>query len=99
MTVLGLNAEAQNIWGHMALIDKAHLKAGQRVRTLLEREILAADTRELEGKGWMDYDVAEIEGEGALRVARVEDRAPETVRVPARATRHPSPIERDLWQG
>lgn len=99
MSIIGLEEEAQALWEKMALIDQAHLRAGQRVRALLNREILEADTRELERRGWMDYDVAEIEGEGALRVARVEARAPETVRVSARRTRRPFPVERDLWQG
>jgi hypothetical protein len=99
MSVIGLDAEAEDLWKQMALIDQAHLKAGQRVRALLEHEILEGDTRELERKGWMDYDVAEIEGEGALRVARVEARAPETMPVQARTTRRPFQVERDLWQG
>jgi len=99
MSVIGLEAEAEDLWNQMALIDQAHLRAGQRVRALLEREILRADTHELERRGWMDYDVAEIEGEGALRVARVEARAPETVQVSGRTTRQPFPVERDLWQG
>jgi hypothetical protein len=99
MRVIGLEAESEDLWNQMALIDQAHLRAGQRVRALLEREILKADTRELERRGWMDYDVAEIEGEGALRVARVAARAPDTVLVPAKATRQPFPVERDLWQG
>lgn len=99
MSVIGLEAQAEDLWNQMALIDQAHLRAGQRVRALLEREILKADTRELERRGWMDYDVAEIEGEGALRVARVEARAPDTVSVSGRTTRQPFPVERDLWQG
>jgi hypothetical protein len=99
MRVVGLDGEAEQLWQKMALIDRAHLRAGQRVRALLESEILTADTRELERRGWMDYDVPEIEGEGALRVARVADRAPETVLVPTRTTRHAFPVDRDLWQG
>ena len=99
MNVIGLEAEAEDLWKQMALIDQAHLRAGQHVRALLEREIVRADTHDLEQRGWMDYDVAEIEGEGALRVARVEARAPDTVSISARMTRQPFPVERDLWQG
>jgi hypothetical protein len=99
MSVIGLETEAEDLWKQMALIDQAHLRAGQRVRALLEHEILEGDTRELERSGWMDYDVAEIEGEGSLRVARVEARAPDTTAVPARSTRRPFRVERDLWQG
>jgi hypothetical protein len=99
MRVTGLDNEAERLWRDMDLIDQAHRGAGQRVRKLLNREIRNGDTRDLERRGWQDYDVEEIEGEGALRVARVEARDPETVRISARLTRQLLPVERDLWQG
>jgi hypothetical protein len=99
MRVIGLGEEAARVWQDMDLIDQAHLRAGQRVRALLNREIMKADTGELQRQGWQDYDVEEIEGEGALRVARVEARDPDLVRVSARQTRQLLPVERDLWQG
>jgi hypothetical protein len=99
MQVIGLGENAAALWRDMDLIDQAHRRAGQRVRVLLNREIRKADTRELERQGWQDYDVEEIEGEGALRVARVEARHPDVVRVSARQTRRLLPVERDLWQG
>ena len=81
MRVIGAEDQAAALWRDMSNIDQAHLRAGQRVRGLLNRQILKGDTRELERRGWQDYDVAEIEGEGALSVARVEARGPETVTV------------------
>jgi hypothetical protein len=99
MRVTGLEEEAERLWQEMDVIDQAHRRAGQLVRKLLNREIRNADTRELERGGWQDYDVEEIEGEGALRVARVESRDPKTVRISARLTRQLLPVERDLWQG
>lgn len=99
MKVLGLEADAAQLWQEMDRIDQAHLRAGQRVRALLNREILNANTTELERSGWSDFDVAEIEGEGALRVARVEARAPGTVRISSRQTRQLVAVERDLWHG
>lgn len=99
MQVIGLASEEDSLWQDMDLIDQAHLRAGQVVRKLLNREIRKGDTRELERRGWQGYDVKEIEGEGALRVARVEARAPETVRISARQTRELFSVERDLWQG
>lgn len=99
MKVVALGDEAEELWREMELIDQAHLRAGQRVRRLLVREILNGDTRELEVRGWQDYDVEEIHGEGALRVARVEARHPETLRVATRQTRQLLPVDRDLWQG
>lgn len=97
MKTLGLGDEAQQLWQDMDLIDQAHLRAGQRARALLNREIAKSDSAELERRGWRDFDVAEIEGEGALRVARVIARAPATVLVPARETRELRAVERDLW--
>lgn len=99
MRVVALAADARQLWEEMARIDQAHLRAGQRVRALLNREIQNADMAELERSGWSDFDVAEIEGEGALRVARVEARAPGTVRISSRQTRQLVPVERDLWHG
>jgi hypothetical protein len=97
MNVIGLGPEASEFWREMGVLDQAHHRAGQRVRVLLVREILAGDTRQLEERGWQDYDVEEIEGEGSLRVARVEARAPEIMRIGARQTRQLLPAERDLW--
>jgi len=99
LRVAGLQEETDELWRDMEVIDQAHRRAGQRVRALLVREILEGDTRELEVRGWQDYDVEEIEGEGALRVARVEDRHPDPLRVSTRLTRQLLPVDRDLWQG
>ena len=62
MKIIGLGAEADDLWRDMDLIDQAHLRAGQRVRKLLVREILNGDTRELEVRGWQDYDVERSKG-------------------------------------
>jgi hypothetical protein len=99
LKVAGLEEQTDELWRDMELIDQAHRRAGQRVRALLVKEILEGDTRELEVRGWQDYDVEEVEGEGALRVARVEDRHPDTLRVSTRMTRQLLPVDRDLWQG
>jgi hypothetical protein len=99
-TVAGVGAEAEELWKDMELIDQAHRRAGQRVRALLVKEILDGDTRELEARGWQDYNVEEIEGEGALRVARVEARHPDVLRVNARDTRQLLPVDGELlWHG
>lgn len=99
LKVAGLEGETDELWRDMEVIDQAHRRAGQGVRSLLVKEILDGDTRDLEVRGWQDFDVEEIEGEGALRVARVEARHPDTLRVSTRATRQLLPVDRDLWQG
>ncbi len=97
MEVAGFEDETDELWRDMETIDGAHRRAGHRVRQLLVKEILEGDTRDLEVRGWQDYDVEEIEGEGALRVVRVEARHPNTLRVSSRQTRQLIPIGRDLW--
>ena len=59
----------------MSTIFAAHLQAGNEVRKLLVEEIRKADSAALLQRGWSDYDVESIEGEGALRVARIAGRA------------------------
>jgi hypothetical protein len=97
--VIGARERFRELWDAMGAIDSAHRKAGFQVRALLVEEIRRGDRSALTARGWADFDVKEIEGEGALRVARVEGRAPDTLRVPRTRTRHPFPIGRDLWLG
>jgi hypothetical protein len=97
--VIGARDRFRELWDGMGVIDSAHRRAGFQVRALLVEEILGGDRSPLTTQGWADFDVEEIEGEGALRVARVEGRAPETQRVPRTRTRRPFPIGRDLWLG
>jgi hypothetical protein len=99
MAVIGERERFRELWDGMGAIDSAHRKAGFQVRALLVEEIRRGDKSALAAEGWADFDVEEIEGEGALRVARVEGKAPNTERVPRTRTRRPFPIGRDLWLG
>ena len=99
LAVTGARERFGEYWEAMGLIDSAHRKAGMHVRALLVDEILRGDRSVIAAQGWADFDVEEIEGEGALRVARVEGRAPETQSVPRTRTRRPFPLARDLWLG
>jgi len=99
LKLAGREHEAQDDWGAMGEIHAAHVGAGQRVRSLLVKEISKGDAEELAGRGWADYDVEEIEGEGTLRVSRVEARSPRTVDVAIHQTRRLFELDRDLWQG
>lgn len=96
-TVIGAQDRFRELWDGMGAIDSAHRRAGMQVRALLIREILRSDRSLLVSQGWADFDVEEIEGEGTLRVARVDARAPEPQRIPRTRTRRPFPIGRDLW--
>jgi hypothetical protein len=99
LELAGRRDEAQEDWKAMAAIHAAHVSAGQLVRSLLMDEIGKGDAEALAEQGWADYEVAEIEGEGTLRVARVEARSPEAVDVAIHQTRRLLELERDLWQG
>jgi hypothetical protein len=99
LEVIGARERFREIWDGMGMIDSAHRRAGFQVRQLLVDLLLRGDSSALEARGWADFDVVEIEGEGALRVARVEDRAPATERVPRSRTRRPFAVGEDLWLG
>lgn len=99
LEVIGARARFREIWEGMGLIDSAHRKAGYQVRQLLVEQILHGDSSALVAHGWADFEVAEIEGEGALRVARVEDRAPATEQVPRSRTRRPFALGEHVWLG
>lgn len=87
MSVIGLASEANTLWQKMEIIHKAHQQAGQKLRKLLEREVLNADIRELERNGYIDCELPEVDGGGLLRVARVMERSPNTYMVSKRTTR------------
>jgi hypothetical protein len=95
--VIGARERFRELWDGMGAIDSAHRRAGFQVRALLVEELVGGDRSLLISQGWADFDVEEIEGEGALRVARVEGRAPDTQLIPRTRTRRPFTIGRDLW--
>ncbi|HLH64160.1 MAG TPA: hypothetical protein VKV27_00515 [Solirubrobacteraceae bacterium] len=90
---------ADELWQAMSTIFVAHLQAGNEVRKLLVEEIRKADSAALLQRGWYDYDVESIEGEGALRVARIVGRAPDLADVPRSRLRKPFRVSEDLWLG
>jgi hypothetical protein len=90
---------ADELWQAMSTIFAAHLQAGNEVRKLLVEEIRKADSAALLQRGWSDYDVESIEGEGALRVARIAGRAPDLADVPRSRLRKPFRVSEDLWLG
>ncbi len=90
---------AEGYFTAMKEIRSAHISAGQEVRKLLVQELRAADLRQLLREGWDDYDIEAVEGEGALRVARITGVAPESVLVPRGRLRKLFSIGDDLWLG
>jgi hypothetical protein len=90
---------AEELWKAMSVIFAAHLQAGNEVRKLLVEEIRRADSADLLRRGWSDYNVESIEGEGALRVARIAGRAPDILDVPRSRLRKPFKVSEDIWLG
>lgn len=86
-------------WNAMADIAAAHQRAGQEVRRLLVNEIRQGDTASLLQRGWSDYDVESIDGEGTLRVARIAGRSPDVSEIAHSRLRKLFTISEDQWLG
>ncbi len=95
---IGVGDEAAALWTAMGEIFEAHLRAGQDVRKLLEKAVLATDPEELVQRGRVDVGLVEMDA-GTLSVVRVEARSPETVAVDEDDLRVMTEVEPDLWQG
>jgi hypothetical protein len=90
--------EAAPVWRQMERLDRAHLKAGQEVRRLLEDQIEDADLAALRSSGFMAVRLG-IPGTGSLGVFRIEAIAPDTLLVPASEIRVVQDLPEDLWHG
>jgi hypothetical protein len=75
------------------------MRAGNQVRQRLLDEIARSESTELLRTGWADYDAEEIEGEGALRVARIVGIGPEVEEVPRGKLRKLARVSEDAWHG
>ncbi len=95
MNLIGIE-EPDILWQQMGRIDRAHRKAGARIRDMLLEEVRNADLSTLEGDGFMDFELP-TEGAGTLTAFRVEGKAPDKELVSARLLRNPFPVGRNLW--
>ena len=84
MRFIGLGGKAKEYWEVASAIERAHLKAGQHIRQLLLKQVLAADLRQLERLGKLDFGLPDADG-GSLTAFRVKQILPGTFKVsPAR---------------
>jgi hypothetical protein len=99
MQLIGEEARTEEIWAAMEKLHGAHMRAGNQVRQRLLDEIARSESTELLRTGWADYDAEEIEGEGALRVARIVGIGPEVEEVPRGKLRKLARVSEDAWHG
>jgi len=93
---VGLDSESDEIWGALTAIKKAHLKAGQSIRKLLEQALIADGGQKLLADG---YQHLEVEGLGRLSAYRVVHKHPEHHLVNADVIDEPFVAEERGWQG
>lgn len=98
MEYIDLGDRAAEIWNAMIELFEAHLRAGQDVRKMLEKAVIAADTDRLIQTGRVDVRLPEMEA-GTLSVVRVDGRSPETQAVGEDDLRVMARVAVDLWQG
>lgn len=98
MEYIDLGDRAAEIWSAMVELFEAHLRAGQDVRKLLEKAVIAADTDRLIQTGRADVRLPEMKA-GTLSVLRVDGRSPETKAVGEDDLRVITRVAVDLWQG
>lgn len=82
MRLIGLEADASRYWGIMTLIERAHIKAGQLIRSMLLDQVMKADLAALERIGTMEFDLPGT-GSGRMVACRVLRIASEPVMVSA----------------
>lgn len=98
MEYIGLRDRSEKLWAAMNEIHSAHIRAGQKARSLLEAAVLDADLTQLIQTGHINVSLSEIDV-GALGVFRVEDCSPATQMIEEDDLRKLIKLEDDLWQG
>ena len=97
MRLTGLDADVTRYWNTMALIDRAHIKAGQLIRGMLLEQVMKSDLAELERVGSMEFDLPGT-GTGRMVACRVIKTASEPVVTSAANVGRPLNAGDGLWQ-
>lgn len=98
MEYVGLGDKKDAIWNAMEQLADAHLKAGQEVRTRLEKKLLDSDPDAILSSGRLDVGLDGMNA-GVLSVVRVERRSPDQIMLNEDQLRIMFKVEDDLWQG
>lgn len=98
MKLIGLADKFDGYWKTMALIDRAHKKAGQFIRKQLLAEVRNADLRDLEKLGRMNFELPGVEG-GNLTTIRIQSVHPQTIEIEVARLGHPFEMDGNPWLG
>lgn len=96
MRLVGLEVEAQEYWAAMIRINRAHHKAGFKIRNLLLEQVKDLNIEALQRQGKMDFRLSN-DDEGGLTAFRVESILVETFNVPYSRIGQPFKLENQLW--
>lgn len=97
MSLLGLDARAEEFLRNALTIDRAHRRAGFIIRERLIEQIPKADLRQLERLGIMDFEFGDLGG-GKLTAIRVVDRLDEKREVSASRLGRPFDLGDEPWR-
>lgn len=96
MKLIGLEDRVEEYWDMMKRINKAHLKAGFKIRRLLLEQVKDLNMEKLQKLGKMDFKLAN-DDEAGLTAYRVESVLTEVVEVPYSRIGKPFKLEDQLW--
>jgi hypothetical protein len=98
MRLIRVEELAERWWNLASQIDKAHMLAGSRIRKQLLRQVLTSDLSELEQRGEMRFELAELGTKPllALRVVRISEQA---TRISNNQVNKIFELEEDKWLG
>ena len=82
--VIGLADDADQYWSRMAVIDRAHRRAGRLIRNRLLKQVQRADLSALQTEGRQDFELPGEVGGGSLTAVRIVAMAAETAEAHSR---------------
>lgn len=97
MSLIHLEANAEQYWSYMKKINNAHRRAGYEIRDLLLEQVRDADIDLLQKQGKMDFKLDEGD-EGGITAFRVESVATETVAISYSQIGQPIELDTTVWR-
>ncbi len=98
MRLIGLEDEAETLWGSAKEILRAHKSAGFEIRRILMAQISQTSIGDLQKTGRATFSIGESDDEGSMTVFRVKKILPERFTVPESSIGKLIEGSDDLWQ-